>query len=155
MMVYIFMISLRLYYIWFFIICLISTLIMGVLAAILPNSIGAVLTTLPYLIAIIAVLFKFLKKQRRAPTVQEKRRLSLGFSLIFWGYNICGLLLGLFIFARHDPEIWHNFTLYLKQPEFVFSVIAMWLMLAIPLFLISYWFYGPQAKRMAAKMFGQ
>ena len=149
------MISLRLYYVWFFIICLISTLITGVLAAILPNSVGAVLTTLPYLLAIIVVLFKFLKKQRRAPTMQEKRRLTLGFSIIFWGYNACGLLFGLWLFARKDPEIWQNFILYLQQPKFLLSLVIMWLMLAIPLFLISYWFYGPQAQRMANKIFDQ
>ena len=57
------MISLRLYYLWFFIVCLISSLIAGVIAAILPNSIGGVLTAIPYLIAMIFVLFKFLKKQ--------------------------------------------------------------------------------------------
>ncbi|WP_038343305.1 ABZJ_00895 family protein [Acinetobacter sp. A47] len=147
------MISLRLYYLWFFIICLASTLIAGVLAAILPNSIGGVLTAVPYLIAIIAVLFKFLKQQRRAPTPQEKKRLSIGFSLIFWGYNALGLLLGLFLFARKDPEIWQNFLLYLKQPPFVLTVLAMWFVIAVPLFLITYWFYGPQAQRMAHKMF--
>ena len=111
------MISLRLYYIWFFIICLLATLIAGILAAILPNSVGGVLTAIPYLIAIIFVLFRFLKKQRRAPTPQEKKRLTLGFTLIFWGYNACGLLLGLFIFARKDPEIWQNFLLYLKLSQ--------------------------------------
>jgi hypothetical protein len=147
------MISLRLYYLWFFIICLASTLIAGVLAAILPNSLGGVLTAIPYLIAIIFVLFKFLKQQRRAPTAQEKKRLSIGFSLIFWGYNACGLLLGLFIFARKDPEIWQNFLLYLKQPQFLLAVLGMWLVIALPLFLITYWFYGPQAQRMATKMF--
>ncbi|MGN5763296.1 ABZJ_00895 family protein [Acinetobacter calcoaceticus] len=147
------MISLRLYYLWFFIICLASTLIAGVLAAILPNSLGGVLTAIPYLIAIIFVLFKFLKQQCRAPTAQEKKRLSIGFSLIFWGYNACGLLLGLFIFARKDPEIWQNFLLYLKQPQFLLAVLGMWFVIALPLFLITYWFYGPQAQRMATKMF--
>ena len=147
------MISLRLYYLWFFIVCLISSLIAGVIAAILPNSIGGVLTAIPYLIAMIFVLFKFLKKQHRAPTLLEKERLSLGFSLIFWGYNACGLLLGLFIFARKDPEIWQNFILYFKQPMFLITVVAIWLMIAAPLFLITYWFYGAQAQRMANKMF--
>jgi hypothetical protein len=147
------MISLRLYYVWFFIICLLATLIAGILAAILPNSVGGVLTAIPYLIAIIFVLFRFLKKQRRAPTPQEKKRLTLGFTLIFWGYNACGLLLGLFIFARKDPEIWQNFLLYLKQPTFLLTVLAMWFVIAVPLFLITFWFYGPQAQRMANKMF--
>ncbi|VXA55617.1 conserved hypothetical protein; putative membrane protein [Acinetobacter proteolyticus] len=147
------MISLHLYYIWFFIICFTVTLLAGVLAAILPNSIGGVLTAVPYLIAIIVILFKFLKQQRRAPTPQERKRLSIGFSLIFWGYNACGLLFGLFIFARKDPEVWQNFLLYLKQPQFLLTVLAMWFVIAVPLFLITYWFYGPQAQRMANKMF--
>ncbi|ENW02648.1 ABZJ_00895 family protein [Acinetobacter beijerinckii] len=147
------MISLRLYYLWFFIICLLLSLVAGVFAAILPNSIAGVLTAIPYLIAMIYVLFKFLKQQRRAPSPQEKIRFSLGFSLIFWGYNALGLLSGLFIFARKDPEIWQNFLLYLKQPQFLFVVIAMWLMVAIPLYLITFWFYGAQAQRMANKMF--
>ena len=147
------MISLRLYYLWFFIVCLISSLVAGVMAAILPNSIGGILTAIPYLIAMIFVLFKFLKQQRRAPTSSEKRRFSLAFSLIFWGYNLCGLLLGLFIFARKDPEVWQNFILYFKQPEFLLTVLAIWLMIAAPLFLITYWFYGAQAQRMANKMF--
>lgn len=147
------MISLRLYYIWFFIICLVSTLVAGVLAAILPNSIGGILTALPYLIAMIYVLFKFLKQQRRAPTDQEKKHFSIGFTLIFWGYNAFGLLLALFLFSRQDPEIWSNFLLYLQQPQFLVTVLGMWLMLAIPLYLITYWFYGKQAQRMANKMF--
>ncbi|MGL5404116.1 MAG: ABZJ_00895 family protein, partial [Acinetobacter sp.] len=33
------------------------------------------------------------------------------------------------------------------------TVLGMWAMLAIPLFLMTYWFYGPQAQRMANKMF--
>ena len=56
------MISLRLYYFWFFIICLLATLIVGILAAILPNSVGGVLTAIPYLIAIIFVLFRLENK---------------------------------------------------------------------------------------------
>lgn len=79
------MISLRLYYLWFFIICLVLTLLTGVLAAFLPNSIGGILTAMPYLIAIILVLFKFLRQQRRAPTAQEQKRFTLVFSLIFLG----------------------------------------------------------------------
>jgi hypothetical protein len=147
------MISLRLYYLWFFIICFTASLLAGVLAALLPNSIGSVLTAIPYLIAMIVILFKFLKQQRRAPTPQEKKRLSIGFSLIFWGYNACGLFLGLFIFSRKDPEVWQNFLLYLKQPTFLFTVLVIWLIIAVPLFLITYWFYGSQAQRMANKMF--
>lgn len=147
------MISLRLYYLWFFIICLVLTLLTGVLAAFLPNSIGGILTAMPYLIAIILVLFKFLRQQRRAPTAQEQKQFTLVFSLIFWGYNLIGLMAGLYFFSRRDPQVWHNFLLYLQEPKFLLTVLAMWLMLAIPLYLITYWFYGKQAQRMAAKMF--
>ena len=52
------MISLRLYYL-FFLLCLISSLIAGVIAAILPNSIGGVLTAIPYLIAMILFYSNF------------------------------------------------------------------------------------------------
>ncbi len=51
------------------------TLIVGVVAALLPASVGGILTAVPYLGAMIFVLFKFLKKERRAPTVPEKRNL--------------------------------------------------------------------------------
>jgi hypothetical protein len=43
--------------------------------------------------------------------------------------------------------------LYLKQPQFLSIMLIMLLMLAIPLYLITYWFYGKQAQRMASKMF--
>ena len=148
------MILLRIYFIWFFVICLVATLLFGILAAILPSNISGVLTAIPYLVAMILVLYKFLKQQRRAPTVPEKKKIALGLSLIFWGYNALGFMVGLVIFARKDPEVWQNFLLYLKQPQFLFTVLAMWLMIAIPLYLITYWFYGAQAQRMAKKMFG-
>ena len=32
--------------------------------------------------------------------------------------------------------------------------LIMFLMIAIPLYLLTYWFYGKQAQRMAEKMFG-
>ena len=43
-------------------------------------------------------LIQILKKERRAPTVPEKKKFTLGFTLIFWGYNLCGVLFGLFYF---------------------------------------------------------
>ncbi len=54
-----------------------------------------------------------------------------------------------------DPEIWQNFLLYLQQPQFLSIVLIMALLIAIPLYLLTYWFYGPQARRMAQKMFGE
>ena len=71
------------------------TLIVGVVAALLPASVGGILTAVPYLGAMIFVLFKFLKKERRAPTVPEKE-IYFGFYPDFWGYNLCGVLFGLF-----------------------------------------------------------
>lgn len=68
-------------------------------AALLPASVGGILTAVPYLGAMIFVLFKFLKKERRAPTVQEKKKFTLGFTLIFGAitcvvfYLVCFYLL--------------------------------------------------------------
>ena len=44
--------------------------------------------------------------------------------------------------------------MYLQNTQFLLTALIMLLMLAIPLYLITYWFYGKQAQRMAAKMFG-
>ncbi|WP_120429379.1 ABZJ_00895 family protein [Acinetobacter baylyi] len=147
------MTALRRYYLWFFLICFILTLIGGVIAAVLPAGMGGIVTAIPYLVAMIVVLFQFLKREQRAPTQQERKKLTLGFTLIFWGYNFLGVLLGLVIFARQDAEIFQNFLLYLQQPQFISIALIMILLLAIPLYLITYWFYGKQAQRMADKMF--
>lgn len=147
--------SLNRYFLWFFFFCFIFTCICGVLAALLPAGMGGVLTIVPYLTAMILVLYKFLKQQRRAPTDQERKKITLGFTAIFWGYNLAFLLLGIGLFAKNDPEIWQNFLLYLKNPQFMSIVLIMLLLIAIPLYLLTYWFYGKQAQRMAKKMFGE
>jgi hypothetical protein len=128
------------------------TLIMGVIAALLPQGVGGIVTAVPYLVAVIAVLFRFLK-QENAHQANRSVKLTLGFTLIFWGYNLLGVLLGLTIFSIRDPEVFQNFVLYLQQPQFISIILIMFLVLAIPLYLITYWFYGKQAQRMAAKMF--
>lgn len=148
------MLSLNKYFLWFFLICLGLSMVAGVLAALLPMGMGGILTALPYLFAMIIVLYIFLKQQRRAPTDQERKKFTLAYTLIFWGYNFIGVLLGIVIFSKNDPEIWQNFLLYMQQPEFLATAMIMILLLAIPLYLITYWFYGKQAQRMAAKMFG-
>jgi hypothetical protein len=148
------MTSLTRYFFWFFVICLVSTCICGVIAALLPMGVGAVLTMVPYLIAMIWVLYKFLKTERRAPTQAERKKITLGFSLIFWLYNLSFLMLGLFIAARSNPNAWQDFLLYLQQPQFLTIVIIMFLLIATPLYLLTYWFYGQQAQRMANKMLG-
>lgn len=147
------MVSLNKYFLWFFLLCLVLTMIAGILAAILPNEIAGVFTALPYLLAMIIVLYRFLKQQHRAPTNQERRSLTLGFTLIFWSYNILGVFVGVWFFSRNDPEIWQSFIAYMQNIRFLSTILIMLLLLAVPLFLITYWFYGTQAKRMAAKMF--
>ncbi|WP_151751081.1 ABZJ_00895 family protein [Acinetobacter bereziniae] len=147
------MVSLNKYFLWFFLLCLVLTMIAGILAAILPNEIAGVFTALPYLLAMIIVLYRFLKQQHRAPTDQERRSLTLGFTLIFWSYNILGVFVGVWFFSRNDPEIWQSFIAYMQNIRFLSTILIMLLLLAVPLFLITYWFYGTQAKRMAAKMF--
>lgn len=146
--------SLTRYFLWFFLFCFIFTCICGVLAALLPTGMGGILTIVPYLMAMILVLYKFLKQQHRAPTDQERKKITLGFTLIFWGYNVFFLLVGLLIFAKNDPDIWQNFLLYIKNPQFMSVVLIMFLLIAIPLYILTYWFYGKQAQRMADKMFG-
>lgn len=146
--------SLSRYFLWFFLFCFIFTCICGVLAALLPTGMGGILTIVPYLSAMILVLYKFLKQQQRAPSQSERKKITLGFSLIFWGYNIFFLLLGIVIFSKNDPEVWQTFVLYLKNPQFMSVVLIMFLVIAIPLYLLTYWFYGKQAQRMAEKMFG-
>lgn len=146
--------SLTRYFLWFFLFCFIFTCICGVLAALLPTGMGGILTIVPYLMAMILVLYKFLKQQHRAPTDQERKKITLGFTLIFWGYNVFFLLVGLLIFAKSDPDIWQNFLLYIKNPQFMSVVLIIFLLIAIPLYILTYWFYGKQAQRMADKMFG-
>lgn len=148
------MISLTKYYLWFFIICLGLTLLAGVVAALLPSQVAGVVTALPYIFAIIIVLKIFLKQQRRAPTNQERKKFTLAYTLIFWGYNLLAMLLGIFVFSRKDPEVWLYFKTYIQNGQFISLTVIMVLMLAIPLYLITYWFYGKQAQRMANKMYG-
>lgn len=149
------MVSLNKYFLWFFILCLILTMIAGVLAALLPNQIAGILTAIPYLAAMIIVLYRFLKQQRRAPTDSERKKLVLGYTLIFWGYNLLGVFIGVLIFSRNDPEVWQSFVASMSNLRFVSTTLLMLLMLAIPLYLITSWFYGKQAKRMAMQMFGK
>ena len=149
------MVSLGKYFLWFSGLCLVLTMIAGVLAAKLPNQIAGIVTALPYLIAMIVVLFLFLKQQRRAPTHQERKKLCLGFSLIFWAYNLLGVFIGVLIFSQYDPEVWQVFMSSMQNLRFMLTSLLMLLLIAIPLYLISYWFYGKQAQRMALKMFGE
>lgn len=147
------MVALTRYFIWFFVVCLVFTCICGVLAALMPTGMGAILTIVPYLIAMVWVLFKFLKQQHRAPTQAERQKITLGFSVIYWLYNLCFLLLGIVIASRSNPNAWQDLTLYLQNTQFLMIMLIMFLLIAIPLYLLTYWFYGKQAQRMAEKMF--
>lgn len=146
--------SLTRYFFLFFVICLLMSCVCGVLAALLPLGVGGILTAVPYIVAMVWVLYIFLKRNQRAPTQAERKKITLGYTLIFWSYNIAFQILGVAIFAIKDPEVWRNFMLYLQQPNFMSLVVIMGLLLAIPLYLLTYWFYGAQAKRMSFKMFG-
>lgn len=145
------MLSLNKYFLWFFLLCLGLTLVAGVIAAFLPPQIAGVVTALPYLAAMIIVLKIFIRQQHRAPTQAERKKMTLMYTLIFWGYNIAGVLFGAWWFARKDPEVWLNFLQVLQTPLFISITIIMMMILAIPLYLITYWFHGKQAQRMAAK----
>ncbi len=147
------MVSLNKYFLWFFILCLVLTMIAGVLAALLPNPIAGALTAIPYLAAMISVLHLFLKQQRRAPTDSECKKLTIGYTLIFWSYNLFGVFVGVLIFSKSDPEVWQTFIAYMSNLRFLGTTLVMIMMLGIPLYLITNWFYGKQAQRMAMKMF--
>lgn len=128
-------------------------MLMGVIAALLPRGVGQVLTALPFLISSILLLFHFLKKERRAPTRLERNRFSLIYVLIFFFYNYIFAVLGSLLFNLNIPNIG---ALWLKEAlnvEFQLMLISRLLIFMIPFYLVVFWFYGPQAKRMAAKMF--
>lgn len=145
--------SLKRYFLWFFFICFIFTCLCGVLSAILPNVVGEVLRVVPYLVAMVWTLFRFLKQQKRAPTSSEQKKISLGFTLIYWLYNLSFLVLSIALASRSNPNAWKDFLGYLQEPQFMSIVLIMCLLIAIPLYLLTYWFYGKQAQRMADKMF--
>lgn len=146
------MVSLTRYFIWFFIILLLFTCLCGVIAALLPQGLGSILTIVPFLVAMIWVLFKFLKQQQRAPSQAERIRFTWGFLLIFFLFNISFSLIGIVLFAQANPSILQDFMLYIQDIKFLALLFGMFLLIAIPLALLSYWFYGPQAQRMASKM---
>ena len=125
----------------------------GIVAALLPQGMGQVLTAFPFLISSILLLFNFLKREQRAPSTTERNRFSLIYVLIFFLYNYLFAVIGPLIFNLSIPNI---FALWLEQAfnvEFQLMLISRLLIFMIPFYLVVFWFYGPQAKRMAAKMF--
>lgn len=145
--------SLRRYYCYFFILCLVLTMVFGVIAALLPQPVGTALTAFPYLISMIGVLFIFLNKQKRAPSTKERNHFALVFVLIFFFYNLAFALLGQIFFSMGEPEAWQNWWMQISNGQFIFILIAQLLIYMIPLYLVTFWFYGKQSHRMADKMF--
>ena len=146
------MTSLRRYYLLFLICCIALTLLVGVIAALLPANIATALTAIPYLITINIVLFRFIKNEKRAPTQIERKKMTLSFLLIFWAYNIGGVLLSLCFFAYSDPEIMKSFLIYIQNMQFISLIVIIILVVSIPLYLVTYWLYGKHAQRMAERM---
>lgn len=146
------MTSLRPYFFWFFILSLVITSVIGLIGLFLPIGRDGFLTAFPYLIAMIAMLFRFLKKEKRAPTSSEKHKLSFGFTIIFWSYGVIGFVIGLLWASRSNPQVWDDAFVYLQDPRFFIYVIGLFLLLAVPLYLVTLWFYGKQAQRMVNKM---
>lgn len=144
--------SLLKYYFWFLLLCIGLTLIAGVVAVFLPPALAGVVTAMPYLIAMIIVLYLFIHQQQRAPTQQERKKFTLSFTLIFWLMNFTGVFLGVVIASMSDPEVWTIFIAFTSNAKFISLSLIMVMLLAIPLYLITYWFYGAQAQRMANKI---
>jgi len=149
------MLALSKYYLYFFFFCVVYTIVTGMIAPMIPNSIAQGLIAVPYIAAMITVLFIFLKQQQRAPTQRERVRFALSYTVIFGAFNLIGVFIGVYAFSRDDPQVWQDFLIYIQNTQFLIIIALMVLLIAISFFLITYWFYGKQAQRMAIKMFGQ
>lgn len=147
-------ISLKKYYAWFLLFCFLMTCISGVLATVLPRELSLVFMVLPYLVSMIAVLYLFLRQHRRAPTVEERKRFTLSLNLLFWLFNLSGFFLGLLWTSFSEPEIWQYTMKMLFQPATLMIIGLFFIVIALPLIAVTFWFYGKQAERMALKMFG-
>lgn len=141
------------YFLRFFIYCIVFTMIVGVIAALLPRAIAQILTAFPFLIAMIMVLYHFLKTEKRAPTLSERNKISLGYAAIFFFYNICFALLGPLIFNWQTEKFFNIWLSFITNKTFILQLIAQLMMYMIPLYVITFWFYGKQSQRMAEKMF--
>ena len=141
------------YYLRFFLYCIGLALLCGLLSVFLPLALKGILTIFPFLLALILVLYHFLKLEKRAPTTQETQRFAIGYVLIFWFYNLLGMLISIAFFAQEDPTLWQTVGQYVSEPKFLLTAAGMVLLLSIPMYLVTWWFYGPQAARMAKVMF--
>lgn len=141
------------YFLRFFIYLVLFTMLAGILAALFPTEVGQVLTAFPFLIAMILVLLRFLKNEQRAPSTIERNCFSLLYVVIFFLFNYIFAVIGSLIFNLSLPNILSIWWKAATDAQFQMSLITHLLIFMIPFYLISFWFYGPQAKRMAAKMF--
>ena len=141
------------YFLRFFIYLVLFTLVAGLIAAFLPNVVGQIITAFPFLIAMILVLFRFLKQNRRAPTTKERNRFSLVYVLIFFLYNYIFAVFGPLLANVKLENVLNLWMEHALNPNFQSLLVSKLLIFMIPFYLITYWFYGPQAQRMAAKMF--
>lgn len=140
------------YFLRFFIYCIVLTMVFGVIAALVPNTIAKVFTAFPFLIAMILVLFYFIKTENRAPTRLERNKISLGFILIFFFYNISFALLGPLLFNWQVDNIVNVWLNFIGQKAFLIQLVVQLMMYMIPLYVITFWFYGAQSERMANKV---
>lgn len=141
------------YFLRFFIYCIVFTMIVGVIAALLPRAVAQILTAFPFLIAMILVLYHFLKTEKRAPTLAERNKISLGYTAIFFFYNICFAIFGPLIFNWQTENFFNIWLSFITNKTFLLQLIAQLMMYMIPLYVITFWFYGKQSQRMADKMF--
>lgn len=128
-------------------------MVTGVIAALIPNELAMFMLTFPYLASMISVLYIFLKQQGRAPTVIEKRYFTIAFILLFWLFNLLSIISCIAYFALETPSIWSDYLGYLHNQQFLLLILAMVVAVSIPFVLITLWFYGKQAQRMAKRMF--
>ena len=125
----------------------------GIVAALLPNVVGQIITAFPFLIAMILVLFRFLKQQQRAPNNQQRNLFSLIYVVIFFLYNYIFAVFGPLLFNLNIPNVLELWAEQAFNSDFQLLLVSKLLIFMIPFYLVTFWFYGPQAKRMAAKMF--
>lgn len=143
------------YYAWFILFCFIFTCIGGVLMALLPQSIAIIFMVLPYLASMISVLYLFLKQQQRAPSRKEMFRFAWLFNILFWLFNFTGFVLTLLWTAWSQPQldVWQYLNIFVLQPQVLMISFLIVAIIGIPFYLVTLWFFGPQARRMAAQMF--
>lgn len=141
------------YFLRFFIYLVLFTLLAGIVSALLPNIVGQIITAFPFLIAMILVLFRFLKQQHRAPTIKERNQFSLIFVVIFFLYNYIFAVFGPLLFNFRVPNVMELWYQQAWNQDFQLLLLSKLLIFMIPFYLVTFWFYGLQAKRMAAKMF--